>query len=119
LTTGCIGDRRPLYPAYSRTTLQRSEQGGTRMTRPRIDAAETTAASPKQPCLRCGEETAVGSVRYSDRLPAKDADGADGYLCGLCVADIRGTRRGRKLTDEEVRSLARTGSLLDQAWFRN
>jgi hypothetical protein len=78
-----------------------------------------TASHVKEPCLRCGEETAAGSVRYSDRLAARDPHGGDGFLCGLCLADLRGTRRGRQLTDEEVQSLARTGSLLDQAWFRN
>jgi hypothetical protein len=43
----------------------------------------------EEPCLSCGEETAVGSVFYSDRNAAQLPDGTRGYLCSACVRRIR------------------------------
>jgi len=43
----------------------------------------------KEPCLKCGEETAVGSIFYSDRDAAKLPDGTRGYLCSECVQRLR------------------------------
>lgn len=45
--------------------------------------------SHDEPCLVCGEETAVGSVFFSDRDVVQAADGSRGYLCSACVARIR------------------------------
>jgi hypothetical protein len=45
--------------------------------------------SHDEPCLVCGEETAVGSVFFSDRKVVEDPDGTRAYLCSSCVARIR------------------------------
>ena len=68
-----------------------------------------------EPCLGCGEETAVGSVFFSDRRIVERADGRM-YLCSLCDAAVRLSRRGRRLTDEEVRNLVENGSAIGTAW---
>ena len=39
----------------------------------------------QEPCLMCGEETAVGSVFFSDRHAAQRPDGTRGFLCSECV----------------------------------
>jgi DNA-directed RNA polymerase subunit RPC12/RpoP len=43
----------------------------------------------QEPCLRCGEETAIGSVFFSDRREAELPDGTRGYLCSECVRELR------------------------------
>ena len=47
------------------------------------------ARQHEEPCLGCGEETAVGSVFFSDRKVVEDPDGRRAYLCSLCVSRIR------------------------------
>ena len=42
-----------------------------------------------EPCLGCGEETAIGGVFFSDRKVIEDPDGTRSYLCSSCVARIR------------------------------
>lgn len=69
-----------------------------------------------EPCLACGEETAVGSVFYSDRHTAERTDGTRSYLCSLCDAHLRASGRGRRLTDEEVRNAVENGSLAAITW---
>jgi hypothetical protein len=51
---------------------------------------EPDEANPHdEPCLVCGEETAVGSVFFSDRRDATLPDGTRGYLCSECIRQIR------------------------------
>jgi alpha-D-ribose 1-methylphosphonate 5-phosphate C-P lyase len=45
--------------------------------------------SHDEPCLVCGEETAVGSVFFFDRRVVEDPDGTRAYLCSSCIARIR------------------------------
>jgi len=49
-----------------------------------------------EPCVACGEETAVGSVFYSDRHDARLPDGTPGYLCSEWVRHLRakGSHKG-------------------------
>jgi hypothetical protein len=62
-------------------------------------------ANPHQePCLACGEETAVGSVFCSDRHDVQVKDGRRGYLCSDCVRRIRAAGRAEDL-DETDRAL--------------
>jgi hypothetical protein len=75
-------------------------------------------SSAAQPCAVCGEETAVGSVFFSDRHTIEHTDGRRTWLCTLCNSRIRSSRRRRPLTDDEVRTLVESGSLLNQAWWR-
>jgi hypothetical protein len=73
-------------------------------------------SSAKEPCLACGEETAVGSVFYSDRLAVTHDDSLSAYLCSLCRARVRSSGRGRRLTDEEIRNAVANGSAAALAW---
>jgi hypothetical protein len=66
-------------------------------------------SSAKEQCLGCGEETALGSVFYSDRTTIEQANGERAYLCSLCDSRIRSSRRGRPMTDEEARQLVTNG----------
>jgi hypothetical protein len=76
----------------------------------------TSVPSPEEPCLGCGEETAVGSVFFSDRRTVGHADDRRTYLCSLCDSRIRSSRRGKPLTDEEVRKIVENGSAIATAW---
>jgi hypothetical protein len=74
------------------------------------------SSSATEPCVGCGEETVVGSVFFSDRHTVEHANGAQTYLCTLCDAHIRSSRKGRRLTDEEVRSVVENGSMAAISW---
>ena len=50
--------------------------------------------APVEPCLRCGEETAVGSYFFSDRHSVDLEAGTKGYLCAECVKRARLTAMG-------------------------
>jgi hypothetical protein len=69
-----------------------------------------------EPCASCGEETAVGSVFYSDRHLVRHADGRQTPLCTLCDARIRSSRRGARLTEDEVRNVVENGSIAMITW---
>lgn len=61
---------------------------------------ESGAESPHlEPCLICGEETAVGSVFFSDRREAVLPDGTRGFLCSECIRRLRA--KGRSEVSEE------------------
>jgi hypothetical protein len=38
----------------------------------------------EEPCLKCGEETAIGSVFFSDRREGTAPDGSRYFLCSEC-----------------------------------
>ena len=80
------------------------------------DPAATSAPGAIEPCVGCGEETAVGSVFFSDRHQVDRSDGSRAYLCSLCDARVRLSRNGRRLTDEEVRSVVENGSMAAITW---
>jgi len=68
------------------------------------------SASVRESCVTCGEETAVGSVFFSDRLTVSRPRGADAFLCRLCDERIRSSRKGQRLTDEEVAGFIRSAN---------
>ena len=68
---------------------------------------------PPKPCTGCGEETGIGSTFYFDRRMVDHPDGRRIYLCSLCGQRAAARHRKKKLTDDEVRILARSGSLMD------
>jgi hypothetical protein len=68
-----------------------------------------------EPCLGCGEETAVGSIFYSDRRDAELPDGTRVYLCSECVKRIRATGHHEGLSDERMAEVSVIG--LAQGWF--
>jgi hypothetical protein len=51
----------------------------------------------EEPCLSCGEETAIGSIFFSDRHENEGPDGRV-YLCSECVARIRMAGHSEDLT---------------------
>lgn len=57
-----------------------------------------------EPCLECGEETAVGSYFFSDRDNVELPNGTRGYVCSECANRIRSAKvdalylRGRSVT---------------------
>ena len=80
---------------------------------------EGQSGLPKQqPCAGCGEETAPGSIFFSDRRTVERPDGPPVHLCVLCDARLRSRGRRRQLTDDEVRILVQSAALLDIAWKR-
>ena len=62
--------------------------------------------SVREPCVVCGEDTAVGSVFYSDRLIDRTHTPAR-YMCSLCVQRAKGSREVHEMTDEERIKLER------------
>jgi hypothetical protein len=79
-----------------------------------LDAPAVDPAT--EPCLGCGEPTAIGSVFYSDRHVIHRADSANAFLCSLCDARLRSSRKGSRLTDEEVRAAVENGSAGAYLW---
>ena len=66
----------------------------------------------EEPCLGCEEETAVGSVFFSDRKVVGDPDGPRAYLCSLCVARIRAAGHHESLNSlQELSNLYAIGLL--------
>jgi hypothetical protein len=72
--------------------------------------------SVREPCVTCGEETAAGSVFFSDRLKVTMSDGKDAFLCSLCNERIRSSNRKRRMTDEEVAEFIRNGNAAGLTW---
>jgi hypothetical protein len=69
----------------------------------------------EEPCLTCGEETAVGSVFYSDRNRAQLPDGTPGFLCSECVKRIRA--KGYPVEPSASRGVESSVIVLAQGWF--
>ena len=80
------------------------------------DNESEPTTGPVEPCLVCGEETAVGSVFYSDRWNVSRDDGSTSCLCSLCGAHVGSSARGKRLTDDELRSLVANGSMAAVKW---
>ena len=75
------------------------------------------ADSVQEPCISCGEETAVGSVFFSDRLKIPRYGRPDAFLCVLCDAKIRASHKPPRLTEEEVANLTRNASATAITWW--
>ena len=76
-----------------------------------------TAASVREPCASCGEETAVGSVFYSDRVKVPQPGRPDVFLCGLCEAKLRASHKPAQMTKEDVAALTRNASAAAITWW--
>jgi hypothetical protein len=72
---------------------------------------EGAGPTASEACAGCGEETATGSVFYSDRREIDRQDGSHAFLCTLCDQRIAASRRGNAMTDDELRQGIETGSL--------
>ena len=53
----------------------------------------------EEPCVSCGEETAIGSLFYFDRHTVENPDGTRAYLCSACIARIRSAGYREDLND--------------------
>jgi hypothetical protein len=86
------------------------------------DEATMTSSDPRRPaaseaCAGCGEDTAVGSVFYSDRRAIELKPGSPAFLCTLCDQRIESSRHGTRLTDEELHTALERGSIAMMAAF--
>jgi len=63
-------------------------------TRPVGADDEVRAPAPREPCLECGDETAAGSVFFSDRKTVEQVGGERTYRCAPCDARLRSLRHG-------------------------
>jgi hypothetical protein len=86
-------------------------EGGVRQT---VDLAP---ASATEPCLGCGEETAPGSVFYSDRREIDRDDGMRVFLCFDCRSAAHRARKGVPLTEEDLRTIANNGMMIGAGFF--
>ncbi len=55
-----------------------------------------------EPCEVCGEETAVGSVFFSDRVEANTPDGRRYFVCSECRKKVRPDEHHVDWSDPEV-----------------
>ena len=66
----------------------------------------------KEPCAGCGEECAAGSAFYSDRRETNRSDGERTYLCSDCLGRAHAARKGKPLTDADLRTIADNGLMV-------
>ena len=76
------------------------------------ETAEIPPSTAEEPCAGCGEETAVGSIFFSDRRSTSSGDGPRVYLCSECQAKAHHARKGEPLTDEDLRTIAKNGTVV-------
>ena len=76
------------------------------------EPAEIPAPSGVEPCMGCGEETAVGSIFFSDRRSVTTAAGSRVLLCSECQTKAHHARKGEPLTDEDLRTIAGNGTMI-------
>lgn len=74
--------------------------------------AEIPTSSAEESCLGCGQETAIGSVFFSDRRKVAVSDGTRAFLCSECQARAHLARKGEPLTDEDLRTIAKNGGVI-------
>ena len=74
--------------------------------------AEIPTSSAEEPCMACGQETAIGSMFFSDRRETAISDGTRAYLCSDCQAMAHRARKGQPLTDDELRTIAKNGLVI-------
>jgi hypothetical protein len=65
-----------------------------------------------EPCLGCGEETAPGSVFYSDRREMNRDDGVRVFLCSDCQGAAHRARKGAPLSEEYLHTIANNGLMI-------
>ena len=75
------------------------------------------ASSAKEPCAACGEETAAGSVFFSDRVRIPRHGRPDTYLCGMCHAEIRASGKHTGMTEEDLAAFTRNSSAAAITWW--
>ena len=76
------------------------------------------ATLTREPCASCGEETAAGSVHFSDRTKIPQDGEQDAFSCGVCFARIRAAGKPERLTEQDVIAMERLQSAGNQVFFR-
>ena len=72
----------------------------------------TQPSAVEEPCVGCGQETAAGSVFFSDRRDIARSDGARVYLCSECQSKAHRARKGEPLSDEDLQIIANNGMMI-------
>ena len=80
-------------------------------------AAEIPPSNAVEPCVSCGEETAIGSVFFSDRRSVARPGGTPLFLCSECQARAHQARKGKPLTDAEVIAVTERGKVAGVPYF--
>ena len=71
----------------------------------------------REACAGCGEETAIGSAFYSDRRQIDLKDGGHAFICPGCDQRIAASRRGSRMSEDELRQAIKMGSIaMIAAW---
>jgi len=73
-------------------------------------------SSAREPCAGCGEETAVGSIFFSDRLTIPRQGRSPDFVCTLCESRIRAAHAPQQMSREDVAMFVRNASAADIAW---
>lgn len=73
------------------------------------------APAASEPCVACGESTAPGKPLFVGRRVVPHEAG-DSYLCALCDEQAAAARRGKKLTDDQLRRLVENGAMGAYVW---
>ena len=67
-------------------------------------------SAKEEPCVSCGEETAIGSVFFSDRREASTPDGTRYFVCSECLKRVSHGEHYVDLDDPDLyRSLTALG----------
>jgi hypothetical protein len=84
-----------------------------RVRRLRGDAPrEAKPSTAREPCVQCDEETAVGSVFFSDRLVVERTEGGRAFLCSACYTRARAAKMGEPLNEADLRRIADNGLMI-------
>jgi hypothetical protein len=70
-----------------------------------------------EPCLGCGEETAVGSVLFGQRHSFDRAAAGQAFLCDECYARIRTAKHGTAPTESDLEVIAGNGVMIAAGFF--
>ena len=65
-----------------------------------------------EPCVVCGNETAVGGPSFFDRHEVTTRAGTVAYLCASCAAEEAARHQRPKLSPEEVTRFVNDASLM-------
>lgn len=76
------------------------------------------ANARREPCIRCGDETAAGSRLFPGRraIPDVGSENATVHLCGHCQEDVHRMRKVAHLSDSELRRLIDEGAIAGQTY---
>jgi hypothetical protein len=80
-----------------------------------VGPAQRTTPDAAQSCVACGASTAPGRPLFVGRRTVPH-DERNSYLCAVCDEQAAARRRGRKLTDTQLRRLVENGAMGVYVW---